>query len=154
MLGFLAPLAGLLGIETDALLQRAKESAVAIAAIGLFLLIGITFLLVALYTWLAAWLGPIWSPVIIAAAAFVIALVLFIALKIQSAAVRRREEIRRRETETTALIASAALGALPDLLNSSLLRNVGLPVALYVGFLLFTGRHHGASSESAPPPHD
>lgn len=138
-MGLLASLASLLGIETGALLQRLKESAVAVAAIGLFALIGLAFLLVAAYTALNWWVGPLWSPLIIAAAAFVIALILYVALRIQMAAQKRRREELARETETTALVASAALSALPELLHSSLLRNVGLPVALYAAFLLFTG---------------
>ena len=51
-MGLLTALASLLGIETEAIIARLKESAVAIAAMALFALIAITFLLVALYTWL------------------------------------------------------------------------------------------------------
>jgi uncharacterized membrane protein len=148
-MGLIAQLASLFGIETETLLQRIKESAVAYAAIGLFALICIVFLLVAVYTWLVGWVGPIWAPLIIAAAALVIAVVFFIALRIQEAALKRRAEERRKEAETTALLASAALGALPDLLNSSLVRNVGLPLALYAGFLLFSG-----SRKSSPDAED
>jgi hypothetical protein len=138
-MGFLAPLATLLGVEVETLLERVKGSAVAFAAIGLFSLICVFFLLVALYAWLTDWVGPIWSPLIIAGAALVIALILFGALHIQQAALRRRAEERRREAQETALVAGAALGALPELLRSPLVRNVGLPLALYVGFLLFAG---------------
>jgi len=138
-MGFLAPLATLLGVEVETLLERVKGSAVAFAAIGLFSLICVFFLLVALYAWLTDWVGPIWSPLIIAGAALVIALILFGALHIQQAALRRRAEERRREAEETALVAGAALGALPELLRSPAIRNVGLPLALYAGFLLFTG---------------
>lgn len=145
-MGLLGSLASLFGIETEALLQRLKESAVAVAAIGLFILIGITFLLVAAYTALIWWVGPLWSPLIIAAAALVIALILYIALRIQAAAQKRRREERARETETTALVAGAALSALPELFHSSLIRNIGLPLALYAAFLLFTG-----PGKSKPP---
>ena len=138
-MGFLAPLATLLGVEVETLLERVKGSAVAFAANGLFSLICVFFLLVALYAWLTDWVGPIWSPLIIAAAARVIALILFGALHIQQAALRRRAEERRREAQETALVAGAALGALPELLRSPLVRNVGLPLALYVGFLMFAG---------------
>jgi MFS family permease len=147
-MGLLGPLAGLLGIETDALLQRAKESAVAIAAIGVFVLIGVTFLLVALYTALDGWVGPIWAPLIIAAVALVIALILYIALRIQAAALKRRQAERKVEAETTALVASAALTALPELFHSSLVRNVGLPIALYAAFLFFTAPKKSGPTES------
>ena len=138
-MGLLGPLASLLGIETDALMQRAKESAVAFAAIGLFVLIALSFLLVAAYTALDWWVGPLWSPLIIAGAALLIALILYIALRIQTAALKRRTAERRREAETTALVASTALEVLPDLLRSPLVLNVGVPVALYVAFLMFAG---------------
>ena len=85
-MGLLTALASLLGIETEAIIARLKESAVAVAAIALFALIAVTFLLVALYTWLSGWLGPIWAPLIIAAAAIVITLILAIALRIQQKA--------------------------------------------------------------------
>jgi len=152
-MGLLGPLASLLGIETGALLQRLKESAVAVTAIGLFVLIGLTFLLVAAYTALNWWVGPLWSPLIIAAAAFVIALILYVALRIQMAAQKRRREELARETETTALVAGAALNILPELFHSSLVRNVGLPVALYAAFLLFTGSGKPKTSpeETAEP---
>jgi hypothetical protein len=138
-MGLLAPLASLLGVEVETLLERVKGSAVAFAAIGLFGLICLFFLLVALYTWLTAWFGPIWSPLIIAAAALLVAIVLFVALQMQQTALQRRAEIRRREAQETALVAGAALSALPDLLRSPLVRNVGLPLALYAGFLLLSG---------------
>ena len=65
-MGLLGPLASLLGIETDLLLQRIKESAVAFAAIGLFVVIAFSFMLVALYNYLLTWIGPIWAPLAIA----------------------------------------------------------------------------------------
>jgi len=137
--GALIPLvARLLGIETDVLLRRLKENAVAFTAIALFALIGLVFLLVAAYTALTWWVGPLWSPLIIAAAAFVIAIILYIALQIQQAALRRREEERKREAETTAVMAGAALSALPELFHNPLVRNVGLPVAIYAALLLFS----------------
>lgn len=138
-MGWLASLAGLLGVEVETLLERARGSAVAFAAIGLFGLICLYFLLLALYTWLAAWVGPIWSPLIIAAAALLVVMIFFVALRMQQAALQRRAEIRRREAQETALVAGAALSTLPDLLRSPLVRNVGLPLALYAGFLMFSG---------------
>jgi hypothetical protein len=144
--GLLAPLASLLGIETEALLKRAKESAVAFAAIGLFALICLSFLLVALYTALNGWVGPIWSPLIIAGGALVVALILLIALRIQQAALKRRTEQRVQEAEETALMVSAAASVIPELFRSPAIRSVGLPIALYVGFLLLT------RSKKKPPP--
>ncbi len=151
MMGLLGPLASLLGIETDTLLQRLRESAVALAAIGLFALICLTFLLVALYTALIWWVGPMWSPLIIAAGALVVALILLIAWRIQQAALKRRAEERRQEAETTALIPGAAASAIPGLLRSPALRNVGLPIALYAGFLLLAGSTGKSKSAGRRP---
>jgi Putative Actinobacterial Holin-X, holin superfamily III len=137
-MGIFSLLGSLLGVEVDTLIQRVRESAVAFAAIGLFALICLTFLLVALYTVLNNWVGPIWSPLIIAGGALLIAIVLFIALQIQEAALKRRTEERRKEAESTALIASAAINALPELLASPAVRDVGLPILLYAGFLLLS----------------
>ena len=146
-MGLLAPLASLLGIEVDVLMTRLKESAVAFAAIGLFLVIALAFLLVALYTALSSWLGPMWAPLAIAGGALIIALVLYLALRMQIAAQKRRDEERR--SETTALIASAALAALPELLKSPFMRNVGIPLGLYVGFLVMSRSRK--STDDVPP---
>lgn len=148
-MGLLPLLTSLLGVEVEGLASRLKENAVAVAAIALFVLIGVSFLLVALYTWLTAWVGPIWSPLIIAGAALLIALILFIALQIQNRAIAKRAAERRRKDETTALVATAALSALPELLKSPLLRNVGIPVALYAAFLMFSGRHTAETETDA-----
>lgn len=145
-MGLLGLAASLLGIETEALIQRAKENAVAFAAIAIFALIAAVFLLVALYTALTWWIGALWAALSIAAVSLVIALILFAALRIQQAAARRRAEERKREAQTTALMASAALSALPELFHSSLVRNVGLPLAIYGAFLLLANPTRGKSA--------
>jgi hypothetical protein len=137
-MGILSLLGSLVGVEVETLVQRIRGSAVAFAAIGVFVMICVAFLLVALYTALAQWVGPIWSPLIIAGGALVIAIILFIALQIQQAALKRRTQERRRQAESTALIASATIKALPELLASPAIREVGLPILLYAGLMLFT----------------
>ena len=144
-MGLLSLLGSLAGIEVETLVQRVRESAVAFAAIALFIMICVAFLLVALYTALEGWVGPIWSPLIIAGGALVIAIMLFIALQIQEGALKRRAEERRKEAESTALIAGAALNLLPELIASPAIRNVGLPILLYAGLLLL------ARPKSKPP---
>lgn len=146
-MGLMTQLASLLGIETGALIERTKDNAIAFSAIALFALIAVAFLLVALYTWLVGWIGPIWAPLAIAAGALVLALIAFIVLRIQEAAIARRTERQRKDAEATALLASAALSALPDLLNSSMVRNVGLPIALYAGFLMLTGKRKSSATD-------
>jgi hypothetical protein len=145
-MGLIAPLASLLGIETGALIQKVRESAVAYAAIGLFALIGVVFLLVAAYTGLADWVGPIWSPLILAAAALIVAIVLVIALRIKTAEAERRAEHHHHEAEASALVATAALAALPEILASPLVRSVGLPIGLYLGALLLTRNRSGSAA--------
>jgi hypothetical protein len=144
-MGLLSALAGLFGIEVEALLQRIRGNAIAYAAIALFVLICLVFLLIAAYTALTWWLGPIWAPLLIAAIALLIALIVFAVVRIQQNAARRRAEERRREAESTAMLATAALGALPELLQSSVVRNVGLPLALYAALLLLSGRRKDKS---------
>ncbi|MDR3473878.1 MAG: hypothetical protein P4M09_19650 [Devosia sp.] len=133
----IATLAGLLGIESDLLLQRLKDDAVALSAIGIMVLVGVVFLLVALHTWLSGWIGPLWAPLAIAGGAFVIALICYGVLRIQQASLRRREAEHRQAAASRALVVSTALGALPELLANPVVRNVGLPVAIYAALLLF-----------------
>lgn len=140
-MGMLPALASLVGIEVDELLARLRANAVAAAAIAAFVGTAVVFLLIAAYTALTGYVGPIWSPLIIAGAALLIALILFIALKIQNRAIARREAERRHQSETTALVAAAALASLPELLKLPIVRTVGIPLAVYAGFLLFSGRH-------------
>ncbi len=137
-MGLLKALASLLGIEAEAIIARLKESAIAFAAMAFFALVAIVFLLVALYTWLNGWLGPLWAPLIIAAGALVIALIIALVLRIQQAAEARREAAQKHARHTQALMTSAAISALPSLLESGLVRTVGLPIGLLAAFLLLS----------------
>ncbi|HVW91393.1 MAG TPA: hypothetical protein VHB74_02170 [Devosia sp.] len=133
-------LANLLGLEAKAAVDRAKMSAIVYAAIALFAVICLAFLLVTLDAALVPVVGAIWAPLIIAAAALVIALALLIFLKLEIGAQKRRQMERRREAEANALISGAAIAAVPELLRSPLVRNIGIPLAVYVGVLLFAPR--------------
>jgi len=138
----LLPLASILGIEVEALIDNLRKHAVAWGAIALFGLVGIAFLLVAAHTALVAWIGPLWAPLVIAGAAILVALGIFIAMRITENIARRRETQRRQSAETTALVTTAAITALPMALKSPLVRKFGLPVgaALAVLFLLSKSR--------------
>ena len=146
-MGLLPSLARLLGIEVEVLVQRAAENAVAVAAIALFGLIGFGFLVAAAYLALTLWVSPLLASLIMAASALVIALVLYVALRIQQAAARKRAAARQRDAETTALVAGAALAALPDLLDNPLVRNIGLPLAIYAALLLLSHRGKDSSGD-------
>lgn len=124
----LLPLASILGIEVEDLLARFRQNAIAWMAIALFAVIGLAFVLVALHTASVAWLGPVWGPLAIAGGAFVVALAIFIGIRIAAGIVARREAQRRHSAEKTALVTTAALTAVPMLLKSPLMKQIGLPV--------------------------
>jgi protein-S-isoprenylcysteine O-methyltransferase Ste14 len=137
MMHLLIPLAAVLGIETDVLMTRLKKSAISTSAIALFVLIGIGFLLAAFNMALTTMVGPIWAPLIIAIAALAIALLIYLAANITAGVRKTRDNDRRRSTETAALVTTAALSALPVVLKSPLVRNVGLPLAALTAVILF-----------------
>ena len=124
----LLPLASILGIEVEDLLNRFKKNAAARMAIAFFALIGVVFLLVALYTGLVSWLGPIWGPLAIAGGALVVALTIFIAIRISASIIARREAQRRHSADKTALVTTAVITAVPMLLKSPIMKQIGLPI--------------------------
>jgi hypothetical protein len=124
----LLPLASILGIEVEDLIERFKQNAIAWGAIAFFAAICVVFLLVALYTGMVDWLGPIWGPLAIAGAALVIALAIYIGVRIAANVVAHREAQRRHSAEKTALITTAAITAVPMLLKSPLMKTIGIPV--------------------------
>lgn len=124
----LLPLAAILGIEVDQLVDNLRKNAVAWGAIGLFALIGLAFLLVAAHTALVDWIGPIWAPLLIAGLSLLVALAIYISIRIMDNIAKRREAQRRHSAETTALVTTAAITALPMVMKSPLMRNIGLPL--------------------------
>ena len=146
MLALLAPLASLLGMDLDALRQRIQSQAVVYGIVGVFLLICVSFLLVATNSALSLWVGPVIAPLIVAGVALVLALVALLVGQMQQAAAARRAAEDRHSAETMALITSAAVTAAPLILKSSLLREVGIPAggALLAAYLL-TRRGKGTS---------
>jgi large-conductance mechanosensitive channel len=143
---FLLPLASILGIEVDELLNRIKKNAIAWSAVALFALIGLGFILVAVNNAATLAWGPIVGPLVVALVAIVIALVIWIAIATLEGIARRKAAERRHAQEKTALVTTAALTALPLVLQSPLMRKVGIPVggALAAAFLLSksNGHHH------------
>src|SRR5690606_29236109 len=100
-------------------------------------------------TALVGWIGPLWAPVLIAGVALVSALVIYIVMRVMAGNARREEAQRRRATETTALATTAAITALPMLLKSPLVRNIGLPLgAALVAFYLLS--RSGRSGDPKP----
>lgn len=125
----LLPLAALLGFEVEELTDRFKRLAVANAVIGLFGLLTLVFLLIAGFLALADQLGAIYASLIFAGVFFVLALAVYLGLTISENGRKRRVVEKRRSSETSAFVTTAALTALPVLLKSPLVRNVGIPLA-------------------------
>ena len=143
---FLLPLASILGIEVDDLLDRLRKNAIAWSAVALFALIGLAFILVAIANAASLAWGPIVGPLVVALAAIIIATGIWATMAILEGIARRKALERRHAQEKTALVTTAALTALPIVLQSPLMRKVGIPVggALAAAFLLSksSGSHH------------
>jgi len=146
-MNLLLPLASLLGIEVEDLLDRIKQNAIAWSAMAFFALIGVVFLLVALYTGMVDWLGPIWGPLAIAGGALVVALGIFIGIRIAAGIAARRETERRHSAEKTALVTTAAITAFPMLLKSPLMKQIGLPVGGALAALYLLSKPGGHKDE-------
>ena len=127
-MNLLVPLASLFGIEIKAIVDQAKRSAIALATLALFSLFSAVFLLLAAFLALAAWIGQFWAALAIGIGSALIAVGVWIALWIIHDRQRRIEATRRKSVETTALVTTAALTALPMLFKSPFARSVGLPI--------------------------
>ncbi len=139
MLGLLYPIASLLGIEAGEVVERMKKNAGLWGAIAVFALIALVFLLVAAHAGLTLWVGPVWAPLIIAGGAAVVALTLYAVSRVTAEIAHKKEVERRRSAETTAMVTTATLTALPLLLKSPLVRSVGLPLgAALAAFLVLS----------------
>lgn len=145
-MGLLLPIASLLGIEVDELLDRVKKNAIAWSAVALFALIGLSFILVAVANAATLAWGPIVGPLVVALVAILVATVIWATMAIVEGIARRKALERRHAQEKTALVTTAALTALPMILQSPLMRKIGIPVggALAAAFLLSksNGHHH------------
>ena len=139
-MSLLVPIAALLGFEVEEITDRLKALAIANAVIALFGLLTLVFLLVAGFLALAAQLGPIYAALIFAGVFFVITAGIVIGLQISENARKRRLAEKRRSSETGAFVTTAALTALPVLLKSPLVRNVGLPLAAVVAAAMLIGK--------------
>lgn len=149
MLNLLYPVASLLGIEVGELLDRLKKTAGLWAAIGIFAAIALVFALVAINTALAGWLGPIWGPLALAGAAALISLCIYAVARINADIAHRREAERRRAAQTTAVVTTAAATALPVLLRSPLMRNLGLPLGGALAAIFLLSKSGGGHDDAA-----
>lgn len=132
----LLPLAALLGIEVEAITDRVKTTIIVNALMIVLGLAGLGFLVAAGFLALSDLVGAIYAALILAAVFLVLALAVYLGSRIGES--RRRREIanKRRSSETSAFVTTAALTALPVLLKSPLLRTIALPAAAIAAFLL------------------
>lgn len=141
---FLIPLAGLLGLEVDGLKERVRQSALFFGLIGVFTTLALVFGLMALHAWLVGKVGPIYAPLIIAGAATLLALLTWAIMAMRSRSRARRAREHKRAADSTALLTTTALTALPLLLRNSTARKIALPLgALAAVLLLNRTEQHG-----------
>jgi cobalamin synthase len=139
-MNFIVPLAALLGIEIESLTDQVKRSIIGNALIGMFALIGLVFLLIAGFLALADSVGPVYAGLIFAAVSLALALITYLVLQMQEGNRRRLALEKRRSTESSAFVTSAALTALPVILRSPLFRTVGVPIAAVAAFFFLKGK--------------
>ena len=146
-MAFLGPLAALLGIEIDVLVERLKRNATTITVVAFLALVGVVFLLVAANVALTGLVGPLFAPLILAGIAILAAAIVWFTADAAEKRRDRRAAERRRSTDTTALVTTAALTALPLALKNPTLRLLALPASAVLGYMLL-GRRRGGDEKA------
>lgn len=135
-MNLLVPLAGLLGIEIEAITDRVKTLIIVNAVIGIFGVIGVVFLLIAGFLALSDVYGSIYAALIFGGVFVVLAIAVFLGAKIGEGKRHRQVVERKKSHDTNAFITTAALSVLPVLLRSPTVRAVGIPAAAVAAFFL------------------
>jgi apolipoprotein N-acyltransferase len=143
MLAVLAPLLSLVGLEAGDLTVRLKRQAMVWAIMAGFGIIGIAFLCVAIDSALTLVVGPIVAPLIIAVAAILLALATFLAAQLVDHAHARRMAERKKSADVTSLITAAAITAVPLILRSPLMKEIGIPAGAALASALWFGKPEG-----------
>jgi putative Ca2+/H+ antiporter (TMEM165/GDT1 family) len=125
MLALLGPLGALLGLEAASIKDRFKRQAVLWGTLGALGLIAVVFVLVAINTALTYAVGPIVAPLIIAGAALLIGVLVFLIFHFRETVEAHNDAEKKRRAEVTALITTAAITAIPLILPT--LKKVGVP---------------------------
>lgn len=146
MLAVFAPLLSLLGIEAAAITTRVKRQAVVWGTIGVLGLVFVCFVLVAINTALSYAVGPVLAPLIIAVVAGIIAIAVFLITHLMDGIAARQEAEKKRSAEVVAVLTTAAITAIPLILKSPLMKEVGLPAGAALASALMLRkpgeRHH------------
>jgi 4-hydroxybenzoate polyprenyltransferase len=125
MLALLGPIAALLGIEATSFKDRLKRQAVLWGTLGALGIIAVAFVLVAVNTALAYAVGPVVAPLIIAGAALLVGIVVFLIFHFRETVEAHNDAEKKRRAEMTALITTAAITAIPLILPT--LKRIGVP---------------------------
>jgi fatty acid desaturase len=125
MLALLGPLGALLGIEAASIKGRLKRQAVLWSTLGVLGIVAIAFVLVAINTALTYAVGPIIAPLLIAGAALLVGIVVFLVFHFRETVEAHNDAEKKRRAEVTALVTTAAITALPLILPT--LKKIGLP---------------------------
>lgn len=128
MLHLLSPLlSSILKQEFHEATQQAKRGAITGAVIGIFVVVGFVFLLLAGFLYLSTLVSQLAAALIMAGSAFVVALIAWLITKsINATQERKRRE--RLEADKSAFVATAALATIPALLKRPILA-AALPLA-------------------------
>jgi hypothetical protein len=125
MLALLGPLGALLGLEAASIKDKFKRQAILWGTLGVLGLIAAIFVLVAINTALTYAVGPIVAPLIIAGAALLVGIVVFLVFHFRETVEAHNDAEKKRRAEVTALITTAAITAIPLILPT--LKKVGVP---------------------------
>ena len=127
MLAVLGPLLSLLGIEAASITANAKRQAIVWGTICALGVIFVSFMLIAANSALTYAVGPVVAPLIIAVAAAVIGLAIYLVAHLQDGIAARRKAEQQKSAEMTALVTTAIITAVPLILRSPLFKEIGLP---------------------------
>jgi hypothetical protein len=135
-MGLIAPLAALFGLELEDVAARAKAAAILYGLMGLFLLAAVIFLTIAGYIALAELFGPLIAALILSGVFLLLALALYLGTLLSKGRQRRALVERRRSSESSAFLTTAALTVLPVFLKSPMIVKLGLPAAAITAIAL------------------
>ena len=145
MLAVLGPLLSLLGIEAASITANAKRQAIVWGTIGALGVVFVAFLLVAANSALTYAVGPVIAPLIIAVVAALIALIIYLVAHLQDGIAARRKAEQQKSAEMTALVTTAIITAVPLILRSPLVKEIGIPAGAALASALMLrkdDRHH------------
>lgn len=136
IMGLIAPLAALFGLELESVAARARAAAILYGLMALFLLAAAVFITIAGYLALADLFSPIIAALILGGVFLLIALALYLGTLLGKGQKKRDLTERRKSNESAAFLTTAALTALPVFLKSPLIVKLGLPAAAITAIAL------------------